>query len=113
MFIFTLEVLIVVQEGWPLETVSGCTGILNSIGHSRWAAGEDTNLREQDVVLLEAVEELVEVWTAKVSHRAQTSEETAARELLEVPLTDVLEEGTKLMFLLTPSLQSTTLYSPA
>ena len=68
MFIFTLEVLIVVQEGWPLETVSGCTRILDSISHARRATGEDTNFGEQDVILLETVEELVEVWTAEVSH---------------------------------------------
>ena len=81
-----------VQEGRALEAVGDCTSCLHSIGHARWTTGEDSNLREKDVFLLEAVKELVEVWTAKVGHRPQTSEETAARQLLEMPLTDVLQK---------------------
>ena len=49
-----------------------------------------TDLRQQEVLLLEAVEESVEVWPSKVSHRAQSSEQTLARDLLEMTLTDVL-----------------------
>ena len=81
-----------VQEGWALEAVCGRTGFLHSISHPRRPAGEHTNLGQQDVILLEAVKELVEIGTSEVSHRAQSGEKTATRQLLEVPLTDVLEE---------------------
>ena len=81
-----------VVEGWSLEAVGGSTGSLNSIGHSRWSTREDTNTGEKDVLLLEVVEELVEVWTTKVGGTTKTSEQTLARELLEVTLTDVLEK---------------------
>ena len=86
----SLEVLIVVEEGWSLISVCGGTGFLHTIGHSRRATGEHANLWKQDVVLLKAVKELVEVGTAKVGDRAQSGEKTASGQLLEVPLTDVL-----------------------
>ena len=79
------------EEGWPLKAVCGSAGLLHAIRHARWTAGEHANLWQQDVVLLEAVEELVEVRTTKVGDGAQTSEETASRQLLEVPLADVLK----------------------
>ena len=90
MSIISLEVLEVVEEGWPLEAVRGSTGFFHTVCHPWWTAGEHTDLRKQDVVLLEAVEELVEVRTAKVGDRAQSGKETASRELLKVPLADVL-----------------------
>ena len=52
-----------------------------------------TNLRQQEVFLLEAVKEPVEVWSSKVSHRAQSCKQTLARDLLEVTLTDVLQKA--------------------
>ena len=79
-----------VVEGWTFEAVGGSTGSLHSIGHSRWSTREDTNLGEKDVLLLETVKELVEVWTTKVCDSTKTGEQTLARELLEVALTDVL-----------------------
>ena len=85
-----LEVLIVVDEGWTLKAVGGSTGSLHSIGHSRWSTREDTNLGKQDVLFLEVVKELVEVGTTKVGGATKTSEQTLARQLLEVTLTDVL-----------------------
>ena len=91
-----------VDESWSLEAVGGCTGIFYTVGHTRWTTREYTNLRKEDVLFLEAVEELVEVRTAKVSHRAQTSEETATRQLLEVPLADVLQKEMKILH---PTLQ--------
>ena len=86
----TLEVFEVVDESRALIAIGGCTGCLHTIGHAWRSTGEDSNAGQQDVVLLEAVKELVEIWTTKVSHRAQSSEQTPARQLLEVPLTDVL-----------------------
>lgn len=81
-----------VEESRSLEAVGGSTGLLNTIGHSRWTAGEHADLRQKDVVFLQAVKELVEVWSTKVGDSTQAGEETAARNLLEVPLTDVLEK---------------------
>ena len=80
-----------VQEGRALVAVGDCTSCLHTVGHARWTTGEDSNLREQPVLLLEAVKELVEVGTPEMGDCLQTSEETAARQLLEVPLTDVLQ----------------------
>ena len=80
-----------VDEGRALETVSDGTSCFHTICHAWWTTGEDTNLRKQLILFLEAVKKLVEVGTAKVSYGTQTSEETAARQLLEVPLTDVLK----------------------
>ena len=79
-----------VDEGRTLEAVGGSTGILHTVGHPRWAAGEHTNLRKVDVVFLQVIEEGVEVGATKVGDRAQASEQTAARQLLKVPLADVL-----------------------
>jgi hypothetical protein len=79
-----------VEEGRAFETVNGSTGSFHTIGHARWATGEHTNLGQQAVLLLKVVEELVEVWTAKVSDGAETSEQTLAGQPLEVTLTDVL-----------------------
>ena len=79
-----------VKEGWTLEAVGGSTGSLHSIGHSRWSTREDTDLGKEDVLLLEVVEEGVEVGTTKVGDGTKTSEQTLARQLLEIALTDVL-----------------------
>ena len=68
-----------VEEGRALETVSDSTSSLYAICHARWPAGEDTNLREQLIFLLEVVKELVEVGAAKMCYGPQTSEETATR----------------------------------
>ena len=81
-----------VDESWTFEAVGGGTGCLNSIGHSRWSTREDTNLREKDIFFLEVVKELVEVWTTKVRGTTKTSEQTLARDLLEVTFTDVLRK---------------------
>ncbi len=78
------------EEGRALETVGSSTGILDPVGHARRSAGEHTNLGQKDVFLLEVVKEGVHVGTAEVGHRAKASEQAAAGELLEVPLTDVL-----------------------
>ena len=86
-----LKILIVVDESRAFKAVGGSTGSFNSICHSRWSTREDTNLGEKDVLLLEVVKELVEVWTTKVGGATETSKQTLARDLLEVPLTDVLE----------------------
>ena len=83
------------EEGWALEPVRGSTCLLHSIGHARWTTGEHTNLGQEDVIFLEAVKELVEIRTAKVGHRTQTSEKTFARQFLEMPLTDILKEKEK------------------
>ena len=80
-----------VEEGGAFKAVGSSTGSLHSIGHSRWSTREDTNLGEKDVLLLEVVKELVEVWTTKVGGTTETGEQTLARELLEVTLTDVLK----------------------
>ena len=82
------------EESWALVAVGNGTSSLHSIGHPRWATGEHSNLWQKAILLLETVKELVEVWPAKVSDGFQSSEETATRQLLEVALTDVLEERT-------------------
>ena len=79
-----------VEEGGAFKAVGGGTGSLNPIGHSRWSTREDTNLGEKDVLLLEVVKELVEVGTTEVGGATKTGEQTLARELLEIALTDVL-----------------------
>ena len=90
-FTSCLEVLVVVDERRSLETVGDCASCFHTICHARWTTGEDTNLWEQLVFFLETVKELVEVGTAKVSYSPQPGEETATRQLLEVPLTDILK----------------------
>ena len=85
-----LEVLEMVDEGRTLKAVGGSTGSLHSIGHSRWSTREDTNLGKKNVLFLEVVKELVEVGTTKVGGTTKTSEQTLARQLLEVTLADVL-----------------------
>ena len=84
-----------VEEGRTLETVGGSAGSLHTISHPWWTTGEHTNLGEKDVLLLEVVEELVEVWTTKVGDGPESSEQTLARQPLEVALTDVLWEGVR------------------
>ena len=79
-----------VEEGRSLKAVGNSTGSLHTIGHPRWAAGEDSDAWQQDILLLEAIKELGEVRTTKVSDGAKTSEQTPSRYLLEVPLTNVL-----------------------
>ena len=78
------------KEGWSLKAVGGSTGSLHSIGHSRWSTREDANLGKKNVLFLEVVKELVEVGTTKVGGTTKTSEQTLARQLLEVTLADVL-----------------------
>lgn len=93
-----LEVLEVVVEGRTLVSVGGSTSSFNILGHARWTTGEHTDLGQQEVLLLEAVEESVEVWSSEVSHRAQSSEQTLARDLLEMTLTDVQHGGPEVKF---------------
>ena len=81
-----------VEEGRALEAVGDCTSSLHAIGHPWRSAGEHTNLWQQNIVFLETVKELVEIWSPKVSDGPQSSEETATRQLLEVTLTDVLRK---------------------
>ena len=81
-----------VEEGRPLKAVGGSASSLHTIGHARGTTGEHTNLGKQDVLFLKVVEELVEVWTPEVGDGSQSSEQTLARQLLEVALADVLEE---------------------
>ena len=78
------------DKGWTLETIGGSAGVFHAIGHAGWAAGEDTDLWQAVILFLQVVEEGLEVRTTKVGHRAQAGEQTAAGQLLEVPLTDVL-----------------------
>ena len=79
-----------VKEGRALEAVGGSASIFHTVGHPRWAAGEDTNLWQLDILFLQVVEEGLEVRATKVGDGTQASEQTAARQLLEVPLADVL-----------------------
>ena len=81
-----------VKEGGSLETVGSCTSSLHTIGHAWGTAGEHTNLGKKDVLFLEVVKELIKVWTTKVSDTTQASEQTLARQPLEMTLTDVLKE---------------------
>ena len=92
-----LEVFIVMKEGRSFKAVGGSAGSLHSIGHSRWSTREDTNLGKEDVLFLEIVKERIEVGTTKVSDSTKTSEQTLARQLLEITLTDVLEQGKEFM----------------
>ena len=85
------------EEGWPFKAVSDGAGGFHTICHPWWTAGEHANLWKQDILLLEAVEELVEVRTAKVGYGAQSCEETAPGQLLEVLLADVLHEKDKFL----------------
>ena len=61
-----LEVFIMVKEGRSFKAVGGSAGSLHSIGHAWGATGEHSNLGKEDVLFLQVVEELVEVWTTKV-----------------------------------------------
>ena len=88
---FSLEVFVVVVESRSLKPVGGCTGSVHTIGHSWGSAGEHSNTGKEDVLFLEVIEELVEVRTTKVGDGTQSSEQTLARQLLEVTLTDVLQ----------------------
>ena len=78
------------KEGWTLEAIGGSTGSLHSIGHSRWSTREDTDLGKEDVLFLEVIKEGVEVGTTKVGDGTKTGEQTLARQLLEIALTDIL-----------------------
>ena len=86
----SLEVLKVVKEGRSFVAVGGSAGSLHSIGHAWGATGEHSNLGKEDVLLLQVVEELVEVWTTKVGDSTKSGEQALARQPLEVALTDVL-----------------------
>ena len=79
-----------VDKGRALEAVGGSAGVFHAIGHAGWAAGEDTDPWKEEVVFLQVVKEGLEVRATEVGHRAQAGEQTAAGQLLEVPLTDVL-----------------------
>ena len=87
-----LEVFEMMKERWAFIAVGGSTGSLHTIGHSRWSTREDTDLGQENVLFLEDVKELVEVWTTKVGDGTKTSKQTLARQLLEVALTDILEQ---------------------
>ena len=67
-----------VKEGRALIAVGHCTGSLHTVGHAWGSAGEDSNLGQQEVLLLEAVKELVEVRPTKVSDSTQSCEQTAS-----------------------------------
>ena len=84
-----------VNKGRTLEPVGDGTRGFHTVGHPWRAAGEKADFWQGNILLLEAVEELVEVRTAKVSDGFQTRKETASRELLEVVLTDVLQKKEK------------------
>ena len=82
-----------VKEGRSLKPVGDSTGSLHTIGHARGAAGEHSNLGKKDVLFLQVVKKLVEVGTSKVSDSSKSSEQTLARQPLEVTLTDVLHDN--------------------
>ena len=88
------------DEGRTLKAVGGSTGSLHSIGHSRWSTREDANLGKKNVLFLEVVEELVKVGTTKVGDGTKTSEQTLARQLLEIVLTDVLQGSRECLFII-------------
>lgn len=67
-----------VDEGGTFKPIGGGTGGFHAIGHPRWAAGEDTDLRQHDILLLKVVKEAVEVRTPEVSYCLETSEQTAS-----------------------------------
>ena len=81
------------EEGRAFKAVGGSTGSLHAIGHAWGPTGEHTNLGQKDVLLLEVVKELVEVWTPKVSDGTESSEQALPRQPLEVALTDVLQNA--------------------
>ncbi len=81
------------MEGRSLEPVGSSTGSVHSVGHSGGTAGEHSNAGQEDVLFLEVVKELVEVRTPEMSDGSQSSEQTLARQLLEVTLTNVLQGG--------------------
>ena len=87
-----LKVLKVVEEGRSLKAVGGSAGSLHTIGHARWPTREHSNLRKKDVLFLQVVKELVEVWTTKVGDSSKSSEQTLARQPLKVTLADVLQK---------------------
>ena len=82
-------------EGGPFKAVGSSASSLHTVGHAWGTTGEHTNLGKKDVLLLEVVKELVEVWTAEVGDGTQSSEQTLARQPLEVALADVLEKKTQ------------------
>ena len=71
--------------------VNSCASSIYAIGHAWGTTGEHTNLGKKDVLFLEVVKELVKVWTTKVSDGTQSSEQTLARNLLEMTFADVLQ----------------------
>ena len=73
-----LIVHVTVVEGRTLEAVGGSTGSLHSVGHSRWSTREDTNLGEENVLFLEVVKELVEIWTTEVGESTKTGKQVFA-----------------------------------
>lgn len=79
-----------VDKGWAIVAIGGCTGIFHTIGHAWWTTGEHTNLWQGEVFFLEVVKEGVEVRSTKMGDGAKTSKQTATRQPLEVALTDVL-----------------------
>ena len=81
-----------VDEGRSIVAVGGCTRFLHSLGHSRRTTGEDSNLWKMVVLFLKVVKEPDEVGSSEMGHSLQSSEEGAIGDLLEVTLTDVLEE---------------------
>ncbi len=78
------------MESRSLEPVGSSAGSIHTISHSWGATREHSNAGEEDVLFLEIVKELVEVRATEMSDGSQSSEQTLARQLLEVTLTDVL-----------------------
>ena len=87
---YILKILKMVDERWPFKAVCCRAGLVHSGGHSRWSAGEHPDLWQDDMFLLEVVKECLEVRAAKVCDGAKASEQATARELLEMPLTNIL-----------------------
>ncbi len=78
------------MECRSLEPVGGSTGSVHTVCHPWGAAGEHSNAGKENVLFLEIVKELVVVGTTEMSDGSQSSEQTLARQLLEVTLADVL-----------------------
>lgn len=79
-----------VHKGWAFEAVCSRAGFTDSIGQTWRSTREYSNLGQMNVLILEAVKEGFESWPTKVSYRAKTSEQAAARYFLKVSLTDIL-----------------------
>src|SRR6218665_2211174 len=87
-------ILLALNPQSPIYTCT-CTLIHNRCGIS--GLGEDYPYDAYILMLCyQQLEELFEVRSTEVGDGLQTSEETSVRDLLEIPLTDVLEEKIRL-----------------